>query len=562
MNPVKNAINDLVLLCEKKGLRHVVISPGSRNAPIANEFIKNRSFICRSIVDERSAGFFALGMAQQLDAPVILLCTSGTAVLNYAPAIAEAFYQKIPLLVITADRPKEWIGQGESQTIDQRGIFANYIKASFDLPQNPSGENDSWYTGRMISEAINVASLPQQGPVHLNMSLDEPLYEPAESSGRTLRQIDVQHTEQKISAEGQEALGNLLKNSHKVLVLTGALKSDKKLNALLDELAQSPAVAVLTETTGNLHSDRFFPCIDQLLATVDANEQDGFRADLLITFGDQVISKRIKSFLRKHRPMHHWHVDPSQLHFDTYQSLTKSIPVTPLTFLEQMRDHRPDTGNYRELWKKKNELAEHRHREFLNQAPYSDLTVFEQILEQLPASSVLQMGNSSPVRYIQLFRNRPDIRYFGNRGTSGIEGCTSTAAGAALINKEITTLITGDLGFFYDTNGLWHRYLSPLLRIIVINNSGGGIFRFIQGPDTITDFETFIETSHNLKAELLAKLHGLNYFCAENKNTLQQQLKAFFSLENDRPSILEVNTPRLENATVLRNYFEYLNKGI
>jgi 2-succinyl-5-enolpyruvyl-6-hydroxy-3-cyclohexene-1-carboxylate synthase len=562
MNLARQAIADLVEICFQKGIQKVVISPGSRNAPIADCFLRKEGMDCISIVDERSAGFFALGMAQQLQSPVALLCTSGSAVLNYAPAIVEAYYQRIPLVVITADRPQEWIDQGESQTINQQGIFSSYVVASFQLPQNPVSKNDCWYHNRQVAEAINRSTHPKSGPVHLNIALDEPLYTAAlATSLGSVQPIRLLPTTQRLDHSTVAELCKALNTANKVMVLVGMQHPDEQLNALLTTFASSAAVIVLTETNSNLTGQRFFNCIDKVLAPITVNEVNDFQPDLLITFGQQVISKKIKAFLRNARLKAHWNIDPSGLHTDTYQQLSHCIPVSPHTFFEQINmAYQAPESRYFATWDQQRQLVETRHQLFLNGAPFSDLTAFQKVLSNVPEGSLVQMGNSSTVRYIQLFNQNNKVTFYGNRGTSGIEGSSSTAVGASWVIKKTTTLIVGDLSFLYDQNALWNNYLTPFLKIIVINNSGGGIFRFIDGPSTVKDFETYLETTHNRTVTPVAQMHGLPYFYAENEQQLDTQLPLLYN-EQRKTAILEIKTPRMENANILKSYFHYLTHG-
>jgi 2-succinyl-5-enolpyruvyl-6-hydroxy-3-cyclohexene-1-carboxylate synthase len=299
-----------------------------------------------------------------------------------------------------------------------------------------------------------------------------------------------------------------------------------------------------------------------VLAVALANEQEETAPQLLITIGHQVISKKIKAFLRKTSLIAHWHIDTSPAPADTYQQLSHFIPVLPETFFKQLNaNYQPPTSAYYQHWNSFRELATKRHHAFLEQAPFSDLQAFDQLLTAIPENTHIQMGNSSTVRYIQLFDQQQGAHYFSNRGTSGIEGSVSTAVGATWATKHQTVLIVGDLSFLYDQNGLWNNYLTPALKIIVINNAGGGIFRFIDGPDTVKDFETYLETSHKRNIEPVAQMYGLHYFCAKTKEELKNQLPLFFASQATTTSVLEVCTPRLENATLLKSYFHHLTHG-
>ena len=338
------------------------------------------------------------------------------------------------------------------------------------------------------------------------------------------------------------------------------LPKDQALNNILSELVKDSSIVVLTETTSNLFDNNFHPCIDKIISTISINEVEKFKPELLITFGSQIISKKIKAFLRKNRPTMHWHIAPNDYFLDTYQSLTLNIPLKPLVFFEQIKDQlKVSKSNYAFIWNQKEKTCNQRHHKFIETCLYSDLQVFDFLLDQIPQYSCLQLANSSPIRYAQLFKNRKDLHYFSNRGTSGIDGSISTAAGASYVSKQLTTLITGDISFFYDSNGLWNNYISKNLKIIIINNGGGGIFRFIDGP-TETSFLNYFEAPHNLNAEHISKTFGLTYFKATDLNKLKAVITDFYSSELNNAAILEIFTPREINADVLKDYFRNLKK--
>lgn len=560
MTTDKQGINHLVKICTEKGLEKVIISPGSRNAPLTIAFNRCTSIECLSIIDERSAGFFGLGIAQQTAKPVGLVSTSGSAVLNYAPAIVEAYYQHQPLIVMTADRPHEWVDQGESQVIRQKGIFGNYIKGSFEIPQDITDTDDLWYHDRVISEAFNLAMQAPMGPVHINVPFKEPLYAEVSKVETNPKIIERLATSSHIDAKDLISLQQQWQSFEKKIILTGVLQKNDELNKVINQLSEDASVVVLTETTSNLYGERFIQCIDKVLATIQPEEIAAFKPNLLVTIGDRVISKMVKAFMRKNGPLENWHVDESGHAIDTYQNLTKIIPLKPVDFFKEMSKLEIIvSSDYRNKWVDRYCISEEMHLQYLKSIEYSDLKVFETIIEKLPAETNLQMANSTPVRYVQLFRQRKELSFNSNRGTSGIDGCTSTAAGAAYVNNKLTVLVTGDLGFFYDSNALWNAHLQPNLKIIVINNSGGGIFRFIEGPSQLPELEEFFETKHNYPAEGIARSFNINYQSCNNLVDLKQCLSNFFEIK-DRPEILEIFTPNEKNGEILKNYFKYLKK--
>jgi 2-succinyl-5-enolpyruvyl-6-hydroxy-3-cyclohexene-1-carboxylate synthase len=548
MYPKIPLAQSIIEICQQKGVQHIVISPGSRNAPLTIGFTNNPYFKCYSIADERCAAFFALGIAQQLQEPVVVVCTSGSALLNYYPAIAEAFYSQIPLIVISADRPQSKIDIGDGQTIRQENVFANHSLYNANLQENVSNENDN-----NIQMALHV-SVTQKGPVHINAPFEEPLYE-------TVSELQVQPDIIDFTIEEKHfSLGNSTietwNKATKKLVLVGELFPNSVEQRYLDVLANDPSVVVLTEKTSNLHHPTFIDQIDTLITPFTDDDFKAFQPEVLLTFGGMVVSKRIKAFLRKYKPAHHWHVDDLRA-YDTFGALTYHFETKINTFLSQLLTEKTIESSYQSsiatIWKDR--VA--KHQEYTVKIPFSDFKVFDFICQNVPKNSQLQVSNSSAIRYLQLFDLDISIQVFCNRGTSGIDGSTSTAIGAALASDLPTMLVTGDISFLYDSNALWNNYIPKNFKIILLNNSGGGIFRILPGHQETETFNTYFETSHQLNASHLAKMYGFDYFEANDETTLQQQYSAFLS-QNEKPSILEIFTPEKENNGILLEFFRGL----
>lgn len=558
----KIGIKELIDVCVERGMERVVVSPGSRNAPLSITLNRNPSVETMVIVDERSAAFFALGMAQQTGKPVGLVCTSGTALLNYAPAIAEAFYQRIPLIVLSADRPDEWIDQDDSQCIRQQNIFANYIKASYQLPVDAQSQSELWYLNRMVNEAFTQATSSRRGPVHINVPMREPLYGVKQYNQSSPRLI--QHIGPSGSLD-KDHLGGLSHdfNSHKkILIIAGLCPYNAGLNEVLNELSQYPNVVVLTETLANLHGERMLPCIDRVISTLSDEEKAAFAPDLLISFGGPLISKMIKKFLRAYKPQSHWFVGAGEPHIDTFTALTARVDVSATEFFDQLKPLvRECESDYSGLWSDRDYITSQRHTDYLQNIGWSDLKAFEILLGAVPKESNLQLSNSSVVRYAQLFKTGHELLWNSNRGTSGIDGCSSTAAGAAWVNGKATTLITGDISFFYDSNALWNRYLKSNLRIVVISNGGGGIFRFIPGPSDVPELEDYFEVAQQMDVCALAKAYGVTCYSASSALELEKVLPEFYA-PHKGAVILEVKTPREENDKVLKAYFKHLKSKV
>ena len=556
----KLIVQKIVSACESYGIKHIVVCPGSRNAPFSIAFDNHPKFSTYVVHDERSAAFFALGMVDQLGSPVAIVCTSGSAIQNFSPAVSEAFYRQLPLVVISADRPKNWIDQGDGQTIRQSNVLRDHTMYVAELSDDTESDEYSWFANRELNQAFSHVSNPWKGPIHLNVGIHEPLYDVQDVKEPTFSKIEFVATENIIN---KEILSNLRKDiSGKVLVLCGQMNRNNELQKLLADFAQNTNVAILVENTSNLSDARFVHCIDRTLNLISENEIEKFVPDVLITLGDAVVSKKIKTFLRKNKPKQHWKIGFAFPHMDTYQSATHVFQVDAASFFKQLLQDQSEinSNNYGSLWRQKDYLAKDKSVEYLDKVEYSDLQVFDYIFQYLPEKSILHMANSSVVRYCQLFDPIPSIDYFGNRGTSGIDGSTSTAVGASVANQEkLHVLVTGDISFFYDSNALWNSYLRKNLRIILINNSGGGIFRIIPGPSTSPQRDTFFEATHETNAEGICKSFNVNYQTVNSIFGLQTVLTDFFTESlNQRPKVVEIFTPREKNADVLDEYFQFI----
>jgi 2-succinyl-5-enolpyruvyl-6-hydroxy-3-cyclohexene-1-carboxylate synthase len=535
------------------GIEHIVLSPGSRNGALSTHFTHHPDFKTYSIVDERSAGFVALGMAQQLRKPVVVCCTSGSALVNYYPAVTEAFYQNIPLIVLSADRPIHLVDNFDGQTIRQKDALSLHSYHNTQLDEDESTETlmDNL---NLIKKAI-ISCFQNSGPVHINMPFSEPLYEFQET-------LDIQFEKFNASTESKETIEIPYEDfvtkwnaSTKKLVLVGMQYPDAKLNEWMDKLADDDSVVLMTETTSNLHSKRFFNKIDSVIFSMNEELLEKLKPEILLTIGQNVVSKKIKAFFRNHKPDMHWHLD-LHWHPDTFQCLTDKIKSEPLKFLENFvpQIYQLNSSYYQE-WHSIRVEKDKKQKEFSENTPFSDFKAIEKLVNTFPDGSQIQYSNSSVIRYAQLFDHKSTIEVFCNRGTSGIDGCTSTSAGASLVNRKPTILVTGDISFFYDSNGLWNNYLPSSYRIILINNGGGNIFKIIPGPDQSGVVESVFETRHHLTAEHLAKMFGFEYKIVKSHEELENAIKTFYN-PSERPKILEVQTSEVENSEIMRAYFK------
>jgi 2-succinyl-5-enolpyruvyl-6-hydroxy-3-cyclohexene-1-carboxylate synthase len=557
----KKGVQQLIQYFKAWGIQHIVFSPGSRNAPLVVSFANDPFFQNYVVPDERSAAFFGLGIAEQVKAPVALICTSGSAVLNYAPAISEAYYRQIPLVVVSADRPTEWIDQGDGQTIRQNGTLSNFIGLAIELLENPIAKDKLWYNECQLNEVGFQLSQPEKKPIHINFPFTEPLYgQQAIENLPRIRKAHFRPTSEVLDLGDLRHLQEKWQQAKKKMIICGQMPKNGPLNQLLSDLSKDASVAVLIENTSNLSHTNFIACIDRTLNSISEDQIEHYTPDLLITIGGAVVSKRIKAFLRKQDIAEHWKIGHEFQTMDTYQALTESIAISPLSFFRQFLNDFKLNPNSRfgARWKQLDFLVQDAHRAAFASLPYSDLTVFEALLDYVPENSVLHMGNSSVVRYCQLFEPISTVRYYSNRGTSGIDGSSSAAVGASVGDpNHLHTLISGDISFFYDSNAFWNKHLQNNIRIVVINNGGGGIFKIIPGPNSTSQLADYFVAEQNLNAAGICSTFNINYYAAKNLQELDAIMPSFYTFQdNERPALLEIFTQEVNNEDVLQAYFQ------
>lgn len=548
----KKNILQLAALLEAYGITKVVLCPGSRNVPIAHTLSNHPAFTCYAMTDERSAGYFALGLALNSGKPVAVCCTSGTALLNLHPAVAEAFYQKVPLIVISADRPAAWIGQMDGQTLPQPDVFRTLVKKSVNLPEIHTDE-DEWFCNRLINEALLETNHHGKRPVHINVPVSEPLFGFTTAALPGVRVI-TRYQGLNIYDRDYNDLIDRMNKYRKRMIVVGQMNLiylfEKRYTKLLYK-----HFAWLTEHIGN----QTVPGIpvknfDTALYAMPEEQMNRMAPDLLITYGGHIVSKRLKKFLRQHPPKEHWHVSPDGEVTDLYCSLTTVIEMDPFEFLEKiaglLENHTPE---YPRIWE-----------DYCKAVPepefaYSEMAAVGALIKSLPEKSVLHLANSSVVRYAQLYAISPTIEVCCNRGTSGIEGSLSTAVGYAATSDKLNFAAIGDLSFFYDMNALWNVNVGSNLRILLLNNGGGEIFHTLPGLEMSEVSHKFITAVHKTSAKGWAEERGFLYLRAENDGQLAETMQTFTCPETvERPILLEVFTDKDEDIRMLKNYYHQL----
>lgn len=546
-----HAAYQIVEILAARGLRHVVISPGSRSAPLTLAFAHHPKINTYVVHDERSAAYQALGIAQTLCEAVALVCTSGTAAVNFAPAVVEAFYLEVPLLVLTADRPPEWIDQQDGQAIHQQHLFAPHVKKSYQLPVSYEHPDARWHLQRSTNEAYNDAMRFPRGPVHVNCPFREPLY-PApgdqptfEGHCRTIEEISANHSPDK---ESLALLASLWEQAQRPLVLLGQSAYLASFYEDVEQFCNRTNTPLIHGRLANYPFSSGLPYPNILPHTL--------APDLLITVGGSVLSKPLKLLLRSHPPKYHWHIQTAGKVADPFRSLTHLLRCDEAAFFKAgLQLFAPKAVQYR----KQIEQLAATYESYLHESPYlqagelHELWLTQEVLKRLPAQSLLYVANSSPVRYVEMLRGPREVLVRANRGASGIDGCTSTALGAARVEQRPVFLLTGDIAFFYDSNAFWEAPQTLNFKVVLINNQGGGIFRLIEGPRQQQSIGiTFFETPHQRRAASLMAHYGIPCFEVYSTADFESQWKAFVSQEGI--AVMEVMVDRQQNAHIFEKF--------
>ena len=510
----KDNVNILTSLLVAHGIRHAVVCPGSRNAPIVHNLNECPDIQCYPVTDERSAGFYALGMSQALNEPVVVCVTSGTALLNVVPAVAEAYYQHRPLVVISADRPQQWIDQLDGQTLPQPDALGRFVRKAVSLPE-PHDEEERWYCNRLVNEALIV----RHAPVHINVPISEPLFDFSVAALPKERKIECLPAD--IQPTTLAHLGRMFMQSKRPMLIAG-----QPLNPHLDE-----AVLLVQD------DERYVP-------------------DFVLYIGGSIVSKRLKRFLRKAKET--WIVNETGEVNDTFMNLTHVVQGDGEVVADHIRFLLEDQPHpFVQMW---DELIRRVHSQAVGYEPdYSQMAVvkyFESQLSTVNCQLSVHYANSSAIRLANIYAQHP---VFCNRGVNGIEGSLSTAAGFSCVTDDMVLCVIGDLSFFYDQNALWNQNLRGNLRILLLNNGKGGIFNMLNGLEQSPARDKFVAAERTTSAEGICQQNHVVYLKASNMEDMQKGIVTLLSKESDTPVLLEVFTDASEDERVFRNYYRSLS---
>ena len=523
----KENVNILTSLLVAHGIRHAVCCPGSRNSPIVHNLNECPDITCYPVTDERSAGFYALGMSQCLKQPVVVCVTSGTALLNLAPAVAEAYYQHIPLIVISADRPQAWIDQLDGQTLPQPDALGRFVSKAVSLPEVISSPPESggdrgglneqhWFCNRLVNEAL----LEKHAPIHINVPISEPLFD------YNVAELPVER---------------------KIELLPAGI-SNQTLSHVCRMFMQSKRPMLIAGQPMN-------PGYDEAVCLI--GDDESYVPDLVVYIGGSIVSKRLKRFLRKAKET--WVVNATGEVTDTFMNLTRVIQGDTEVVEDQIRFLlEQDPHPFVQKWE--NLLAKVRDHAADYQPDYSEMAAvkcFEtQLMFNVQWSMVnVHYANSTAIRLANIFAQHS---VFCNRGVNGIDGSLSTAAGFSVVTEENVFCVIGDLSFFYDQNALWNQNLRGNFRILLLNNGKGGIFNLLRGLEQSPARDQFVAAEHHTSAEGICQQNNVKYLKATNMEELQQGISTLLNINSSRPVLLEVFTDPAEDELVFRDYYRSL----
>ena len=546
----KENVNILTALLVAHGVRHAVVCPGSRNAPITNNMGVCENIECHPLTDERSAAFYALGLCQATRTPVVVCVTSGTALLNTLPAVAEAMYQHLPLVVVSVDRPRQWIGQLDGQTLQQTDAMRRFVRFEADIPE-PHDDETRWLCNRLVNEAMLEALRGSSGPVHINVPISEPLYSfttPSLPKERKLMLLSpLNEGADEASLSFFHPMLERLSAAHRPLIVIGQMAHQAHVHEMSDAL-QAARYVVWQET---LSTSGGRSCLDEMLTLV--GDDDSYMPDFILYMGDTLVSKRAKQFLRRAREAECWVVNPEGAVHDTFKNLRGVVQAQPYSVLRSLTGKGPEP--WFNVWERLRFRALTHRDTFM--PPYSNVKavrLLEQELAFRAPHSVAHYANSTPVRLACLYSWH---HIYCNRGVNGIEGTLSTAAGYSLATSETVACVIGDLSFFYDQNALWNARLRGNLRILLLNNGGGEIFAKFKGLRQ-SPARDMVMGANNISAEGVCSQNGIVYMTVNSDENLAEGITKLVNMSSERPVLLEVHTQQDIDLQVYQEYFKTL----
>ena len=553
------------------GVTDVVVSPGSRSTPMAMIMAEHPDLNVHIHVDERSAAFFALGIAKSLNKPVAILCTSGTAAANYFPAIVEARYARVPLIVLTADRPHELREVGAPQAIDQINLYGKHVKWFSEMALPEKSNEIIRYARTICARAVAIAKSAPSGPVHLNFPFREPLVPKLDDELFQLRErpngyVKVHTGDLTLAEEQFKEIAEKLSKTNRGIIVCGNIVDDIFPEAVtrLAEKLNFPIIAdPLSQLRSGQHSlENIIEAYDTFLRNDDAKAF--LKPDVILRFGAMPISKALTIFIKENGDVEQYVIDGGGGWRDPASLSTNMIFCNETLFCEKLETYTVEksSADFLTAWKRVNQLSKDTMISLSDITDLSEGKLFYQLAEMLPEGAALFVGNSMPIRDLDSFflSNHKTIKVMANRGANGIDGTVSTALGAAL-NTSSMYLVLGDLTFFHDLNGLIAAKLYNInINIILINNNGGGIFSFLPQSEHPKNFEFLFGTPIGIDFEHAVKMFNGNYIKIEDWDHFGAEMRK--SINSTGINVYEIVTNRERNRDEHREFWGYVSQEI
>ena len=535
----KKNVLELIALLKAHKIEHAVLCPGSRDIPIVQGLSQCPDISCYSVTDERSAGFFALGIIMSLKKPCAVVVTSGSALLNLHPAVSEAFYRQLPLLVISADRSLAWIGQMDGQTVNQTNVFNSLVKYSGTLNEIKDA-TDKWLCNRVCNEALLALNEKPFAPVHLNVPISDPFFSFSEEKLPDVRVI---------SKLELSKLNEVIQKHQKIMVVIGQNDIDYRLT-IYDKEALSKKYAVYCEHIGNAQHDDFISAGDGIFSKI-TTDNNKLIPDLVISLGGHIVSKQLKQFIRKIDCTHIEINDDGKV-YDVFQKLQYIVKAS---FKEAINYLCSGTDINSRLTSK--DFSFSKAPEHID-IPFSQIGITKLFLSKINFPCYLHLANSSTVRYASYFKVPSFINVHSNRGINGIEGSLSAAVGSACaIPNMLHFVLIGDLSFFYDMNALWNPQLTKNLRVILFNNSGGEIFSALPGLSLNDKAKNFVTAPHSATGKAWAQECGFKTYTVTDNEDFIGILDDFICNDGSN-KFIEVFTDKEKDMAALKFFKEQL----
>ncbi len=549
---VKN-VQLLVAMLKAKKVKNIVVSAGTSHDAIARSLECDDYFKTYNIVDERSAAFFALGLIQELNETVAIVCTAGTAAVNYLTGVTEASRRNLPLVVITADKNPYYYNQFEDQMVDQINLFKSVVKHTVSLPMIKD-DKDRWYCERLLNEAFLEINHHGTGPVHINIPIEEGMFAIGDTfTTKELPKIKViERLDVSSDLNKWEEKFRSLKNKKVLIVYGQDYNVTQSRIEKLEKIFRNYNCLISTEKLSNLHCEGAIEMSKVSRMMTVSGEFEQICPDVVISLAGSVAWDGKFALKSNNKKFENWLVSEFGMVQDFYRNLTNIFECSIDEFLEKMSNYEIDEKNdYYNLCKNLDAKFE------LPNFEYSNLYVTQKLMNNIPKDSILNLANSSTIRLAQYFDNDPSIKIYCNRGIHGIDGCMSTFIGQSAVTDKLSFLIIGDLTFFYDMNALWNRYVGKNVRIMLVNNSGAALFHFNQGLQKYPTLNENVAADHNATAKGWTESRGFKYLSSTNKEEFDKNLVEFVNPNSDKPIILEVFTKKEEDARLQHEFFEY-----